>query len=167
MMKIDSNLYVMLFGSLFMRIGLVLLFIFIGPVVARASNWQHLLGDQHQIIQKVKDMSTVEDYSGIYDLLSDEYKSVVEKDDFVSDSQRLGWKVSELQTGTLSRYSEFAYIPVRATVILPARRLKIDSVVFFLREEAGWKMLNFPFVKPGLAEFGMVPEFFSKNSGNQ
>ena len=116
-----------------------------------------LLGEQVTLAEKVQALSQSGDCGAIYELLGSDYQGVVTKDVFIRTSKSPSWVLTKLQIGTLHQYSRTAYMPVRDVVTSGLKREDVDSVLFFVKEEKGWRLQNFPFLETRSPDFAVIP----------
>ncbi len=138
----------------------ILLVCFAANVFAQVSD-AGLPGDdsRRQLIRDVASLSQAGDYAKIYEFLGSDYRRRVTKEVFVRGSKDAEWILSKPRIGTIQSGTRSAYCPVQGTVRTAARNFDINAVVFFVKEEKGWRLQNFPFLPEHMPNWPEVPEW--------
>jgi len=142
------------------RVAFAMMVACIGAVHQLRSSNSSLIEPQASALVQIRARAKAHDYDAIYAMLSDTYKNVTTRKAFAEISNRLEWKITKLEMGTLTVYDAISFVPVRATVQRSGGEHEIHTVVFFENVGGRWLLLNFPFAGPELLNFGEIPSWF-------
>ena len=145
-------------------------FLFLPTILAAATVEQRevrsiLAEDQFALIEKVSAFSQSRDYASVYSLIANDYRAVVKKEVFIRVCSETGWRLTKASLGRVDIIGDFGYAPIEATIVIGRIEHRVDTVLFFVKEDGRWVFSNFPFMGSHIAAFPGFPPWLLLASG--
>jgi hypothetical protein len=110
------------------------------------------------LFKKTVELAKKGDYESVYSLLGSDYTAVVSKEEFARVSEERHWEIVQLHVGALRHIGTAEFSPISAAIRMKSQELQINAIVFFSEKGETWSFVNFPFVRPSLPLFGLIPK---------